>query len=572
MQRARPHNTGVADKAKVALSSGLSALNDLAGLRHPLPLPVLLYFVFMLLPITFQLGPLNFTGLRLFLLPLVIPLTVQLFIGVYGRIILPDILFILHILWVFVAILANNPSYAIEHTGSTGIELWGGYLLGRVFIRSRENFISMIRLIAFVVMCCIPFAIYELATGIPPLIKAMSSLPGISSIVDVNPGQRLGLYRVQMVFPHPIHYGIFCAILLPMCWVGMRGIYSNTARLVVSACVLVSGFTALSSGALVAIALQLGLILWAYMARNIKRRWLFLLCLFFTSYAVLGLLSSRTPFQVFMTYATFSTHNAYVRVAIFDAGIQNVLASPFFGIGLNDWERPIWLSASVDNFWLLTAMRYGFVGLLFMLGGYIWAIVRIGLRNFESDIVLWQFRRAWMFSFIGLSISLATVHVWNSIFSFIFFMFGTGMWMLFEKPHVPEKTRPGVSDDDDDPSPKNRVRRKAVHNRQNAIKTKDEAIRPFTRHFPKSTPDTAAETRPADPRPDAAQTRSSNSSTKRPPDESPDKRYTRAQRPTSPSSAGGAAPTGSSPPPSRPYTRQRISHARKTPRAPDSDD
>jgi hypothetical protein len=34
-----------------------------------------------------------------------------------------------------------------------------------------------------------------------------------------------------------------------------------------------------------------------------------------------------------------------------------------------------------------------------------------------------------MFTFIGLTFSLATVHIWTSIYSFVFFLLGAGMWM-----------------------------------------------------------------------------------------------------------------------------------------------
>ena len=44
-----------------------------------------------------------------------------------------------------------------------------------------------------------------------------------------------------------------------------------------------------------------------------------------------------------------------------------VLRHPLFGIGLSaDWGAPWWRPASVDNYWLVTAMRYGLPALVFM--------------------------------------------------------------------------------------------------------------------------------------------------------------------------------------------------------------
>jgi len=48
-----------------------------------------------------------------------------------------------------------------------------------------------------------------------------------------------------------------------------------------------------------------------------------------------------------------------------------VRAHPVFGIGYGDWARPNWIPASVDNFWLLTAMRHGVPGLGFLAAAFI---------------------------------------------------------------------------------------------------------------------------------------------------------------------------------------------------------
>ena len=105
-----------------------------------------------------------------------------------------------------------------------------------------------------------------------------------------------------------------------------------------------------------------------------------------------------------MSYATFSAHTAYWRSIIFDWGMVNVWANPIFGLGLNDWVRPRYMvSGSMDNFWLVVAVRYGIPGFALLAAGYLIALWKIGRRDFDGDQLLWQFRRAWMFSFIGLT-------------------------------------------------------------------------------------------------------------------------------------------------------------------------
>lgn len=171
-------------------------------------------------------------------------------------------------------------------------------------------------------------------------------------------------------------------------------------------------------------------------------RWWLLLGLFVIAWIVIDLLSNRTPIQVFMSYATFSAHTAYWRGIIFEWGLANVIGStekgivgsPLFGIGLNDWVRPWYMySGSMDNFWLVMAVRYGIPGLLLLAVGYVWAIVLIMRRDFADDAVLTHIRRAWVFTFFGLTFTLCTVHVWTSIYSFVFFILGTGIWMIMTK-------------------------------------------------------------------------------------------------------------------------------------------
>lgn len=432
-----PRERNLPKQTSSQTAARLVSLVSVSGLRHRLALPVLLYFLAVLLPVQFDLGPLTMTGVRLVLIVIVVPLTVQLFSGAYGKLLLTDVMFLLHVIWMAITLAINNPEQAFSNAGSTGIEFFGGYVLGRACIRSREDFVGMIRLIAFVVVCCVPFAVYELLTGTAVIIKILDALPGLRSLADIDIGERLRFERVQMVFAHPIHFGLFCAILLPLFWVGMKAIYSDALRIFVTLAIGISGFTALSSGALLAIFLQIGLIVWAYLFRASNKRWMILGLSFCLVYLIIDIASNRTPIMVFLSYATFSPHTAYWRTIIFDYGMQNVWANPVIGIGLNDWFRPGYMhSSSVDNFWLLTGMRYGIPGFALLVIGYLSALWKIGRRQFDEHSLLWQFRRAWMFSFVGLTFTLCTVHVWHNLFSFIFFMFGAGIWLLTAEPEA----------------------------------------------------------------------------------------------------------------------------------------
>lgn len=398
---------------------------------------IVLYLLMVVIPIGVSLGPLALTGVRLVLMIMIVPLMVRLFMGHYGRVLATDVLFVLHIGWMVVALIANNPSQVIEQTGSVGMEFLGGYVVGRAYIRTRADFIALTRLLIVVVLCMTPLAVVEATTGVVPLVELMKKLPGVRTVAISYQDHRFGLRRVQLGFVHPIHFGLFCSVAFSLCFVGMAGTFTTTRRWIISAIITATCLLALSSGAFLAIAAQIGMIFWAKTFEGFQRRWWILLGLFAVGYVVVDLLSNRTPIAVFMSYATFSAHTAYWRALIFEYGMQNVWANPIFGLGLNDWARPYWMPTStVDNFWLLMAMRYGFLGFLTVTLGYILVVYHVMRIDVGRDAQLTMLRRAWVFTFLGLSFTLCTVHVWTSIYSFVFFLLGAGVWFITAQPQT----------------------------------------------------------------------------------------------------------------------------------------
>ena len=183
---------------------------------------------------------------------------------------------------------------------------------------------------------------------------------------------------------------------------------------------------ALSSGPFLLGMLQFGMIAWEKITRA---KWKLLTVLAILAFIVVDLLSNRTPFEVLISYGTFNQGTAYNRVHIWNYGMQNVMSSPIFGIGLNDWFRPFWMhSGSFDNFWLLQAMRYGIPAFAFLALGIaasIWSITRAQGLSFGEN----QCRTGYMVSLTGLLFALATVHVWGPTSVFFMFYIGAGVWI-----------------------------------------------------------------------------------------------------------------------------------------------
>jgi len=420
---------GASGRAGAALSAAMNT--------GTLALPVKIFLVMVAIPFAFALGPVVITGVRLVLIFLIPVMAVRLISGKAGKMLPVDVLFFLHWLWIGVTIGIHNPDSVIQNVGATGVEFLGGYFLGRTFIRTKEDYIGLIRFSVLLVVLSLPLAVFETLTGRSLLIEILNSVPGIKGAVKAYSEKRLGLNRVQMDFATPIHYGVYCTLIFSLCYFGLKGVYSRTKRLVATLVIFACVFFSLSSGALLPVMLQLFMIIWAFMFRkNTERRWWYLLGWLAFCYVTIDLLSNRTPYRVFMTYATFSPGTAYWRAAINQFGMDNVWEHPFIGIGFSYWKRPSWMQAnSVDNFWLLMAMRHGIPGFLLVAAGYCMALWQIIFAKLGSgDEVLLRLRLAWVFTFFSLALTLNTVHIWSEIYSLVFFHIGAGLWMVTVGP------------------------------------------------------------------------------------------------------------------------------------------
>lgn len=392
---------------------------------------VFLFVIALVIPVEFRVGTLALSLPRLILLITIIPTTIGLFTGRFGRVYLVDILFALHGFWVLLSIALNNPVRVVEAAGIYNIEFFGAYVLARACIRTPQAFYRLIRAVLVFTVLSLPLAIFESLTDESLVLSLIEKIPGVDTVKQLSMPPRLGLHRSQVSFQHPIHYGLFCTAVLALTWIGMKGVLTNTLRYLAVAAVGAAVFLSLSSGALLAALMQGGLIVWNYVFRRVSRRWLLLAGIFAFGYVLVDLLSNRTPIRVFMSYATFSAHNAFWRGIIFEWGLKNVWDNPIFGLGLRNWIRPSFMrSGSIDNYWLVMAVKFGIPGFAMVAGGYLDAMIRVGRRKLTPGSFISNLRLGWMFMCIGLAFALATVHIWGPLHSFVFFLVGSGMWIV----------------------------------------------------------------------------------------------------------------------------------------------
>ncbi len=406
-----------------------------------------LFIVTLLIPLMIDLGPLLLNPHRIFLLVAFVPLFFMWISGRAGRPHATDFLFAGYVVWMAVSIFAAHGFSRIQLIGINTVEAFGAYLVGRVLVRGPQEYDRVLRALTLVMLVFLPAAIVESNAGIRIFSRLADAIGQTYTWVHSLPyyTKRLGMYRAQMVFEHPILFGVFASTTFSLLYFRVRPdgrIYGfRTAMLSLG-----NTFFALSSGPLLSLVTQIGVVSWDKIMRGLRNHWKLLIGLVVFGYVFVDLLSNRTPFEVFISYATFNAANGYMRINIFNAGIQNVWANPIFGLGMRDWVRPSWIPPSVDNFWLLMAMRHGIPGFFFIAGVMLTTIVGLG-RRVISDPAVAAMRKGAVVAFVGLTVALATVHVWGPTYAFVCFLFGATSWMRGYGPGAAsQRPRPGAPD------------------------------------------------------------------------------------------------------------------------------
>lgn len=409
------------------------------------PIAVGFFFMAMMLPtaVSLNLGGLRLSAYRIVLIVMIVPMMVQLLSGQRGRINLFDMLLFAHCSWALLALIKwAGLAQGIETGGIYIVECAGAYLLGRIYIRSSDDFTAMSRAYVSIVLATLVFTVPEALTGIHILHDGISSAVGGPRAPFIEP--RMGLERTFGPFDHPILYGVFCASSFSLAYfvLAQRQLmkFGNLTKI---AGVVLATFMSASGGPYLVLMMQGFVASWERVLGKIQGRWAALFSLFAAAYVAIDLFSTRTPFHVFVTYFTFSKQSAYNRILIFEYGTAEVSRHPIFGIGLGEWERPPWMSDSMDNFWLATAVRYGLPALLFLLAllfGLVWSVGQ--RKNLPPD---WKrARHAWAFTLFGITVAAATVHLWNALFVLFFFLLGSGAWLLDAKPEQKRRVQGGL--------------------------------------------------------------------------------------------------------------------------------
>ena len=398
------------------------------------PMLVALFIASILLPMKIYAGPLLLPPYRLILLVCFVPLAIRLFSGKSGKVLPADKLMLAAGLWAVLAYLKNHGFSVMETAGLYMVEFFGAYLVGRVGVRSANDFRVLVKTLFVISLVLLPFAAAESITRRPVILDLFPM-----SLPPVDAGVRFGMRRAQTVFAHPIHYGAFVSMLFGLSWYVLDKDKSFVARWPKAIIAGVSTVFSLSTGALLGFMIQGILILYEAVMKANAKRWRIFGWGVVIGYVILDMIATKSPFHVLVHRLTFSSGSSYNRILIFQYGIENVKDNPLFGLGNHDWVRPTYMSASADNFWLLTAMKFGIPGFLFLALAVIWLIRNVS-RSELTDPLARACRAGYLTALGGMILAGGTVHYWGNIFSFIVMVIGAGAWMAQPQPPSAQPT------------------------------------------------------------------------------------------------------------------------------------
>ena len=393
-----------------------------------MPIPVVLILVSFLCPTEFSL---YIAGLRLpphrLALLILFPIAIaRLIASPDQRIRNFDIAFILYGLWTLGVYSLHSGKEGFVYGGSLALEALGGYFVARASVRTTEQLRATMRASILAIVAAMLIALPETLLGQIFTHDLLRQITGYHHPIGIE--TRLGLTRAYGTFDHPIHYGTFCAALLALFWYAE----SRTANRKINAGTMTfATFLGLSSAPMLCLGLQGGMLMWERVTRSIKARMALTMTALAGLYVTMSMLSNRSPIAFIATGMTLDPWTGFYRLQIWEAGLQNVWASPWTGIGLGDWERPWWMiSDTVDAFWLVTGMRQGIPAFLLLALAIILLARSVLKRRWRhADGQAQRIAMGWMMSLIALSLVGATVHYWNVLHTFFFFFIGLGAWI-----------------------------------------------------------------------------------------------------------------------------------------------
>jgi hypothetical protein len=317
-------------------------------------------------------------------------------------------------MWILMALtLTEGINVSIVSGNLYVLEILGGYILVRAYCRTPNDLDCFIRYLKMGMIFIVIVGAIDHTQHQHWFMNLVSGHLGDPRGVDF----RNGFLRAQATFDHPILYGTFCSFAAILIFYNEKSTARALAYLALccAGCVL-----AQSSAPLLSLMAALGMMTYDRVLRAYPWRWKLLV----TGIAV-GIVAlwtvSNNPLSFLIRTFTLDPQTGYFRLLIWEYAGDEVLNSPWIGIGFREWQRPSFMGGSIDSLWLGLAVTYGIPCSIFVIMMMLLAMRGAGPRSVRPDL---NSHTARMSSALSMVLSLTificfTVFFWGAMWTFL---------------------------------------------------------------------------------------------------------------------------------------------------------
>jgi hypothetical protein len=299
------------------------------------------------------------------------------------------------------------------------------YFAVRLGVRTKEDYKALLWSILVIAVPLAIFGAYECWTGDNPLgFLRQYSFTGASLVDRVLPS-RGGFWRAEVTFPMSIMFGLFFAMLGPIC-AGLWGYTRRQGLLIAGLGLMVVGvLSSRSSGPIFAGMVAVG----AVALFPFRRHWKVALVLLVLWLTAIEIASNRHWYEVLASYGTLDAETAYYRIGLireaFGGGMSGHWLLGLGNIGFDELTQYGWEHADITNQYILILVRYGLLGVLPFIGVVFAGGQRLrqALKKAECEADRWL---VWclLASFVGIVAGMFSVSLFGQTQTIFFVMLG----------------------------------------------------------------------------------------------------------------------------------------------------
>jgi hypothetical protein len=391
------------------------------------PLPVLLFVLSMVLPIEMSvyIGPIFMTPSK-FIYIILMPVVLVEFFKDRDKYTF-DLMFAIMVFWICLGYVVKLGSGGLQPLGQAFLEITIPYLVARQYLTTQDILKKFIFSVGAIVLVLAILAIPEGLLHSRYLHMIPRMVTGI--VYDMQADTRLGLLRSASTFENPILFGLFSASMFSMIVYGV-----NSARYKIffaSGCIIAT-FLSLSSAAMLLLVFQISAVIFEHKTVKVPRRTLIVTLILSVLFLFIEVASNRGIVRVVISNLTFSPHTGYYRLLQWDFAQDDVRRYPVWGMpNVEAWTRPYWMTASIDNNWLLSAMKNGIPVVSLVFAIFATLVVKNYRRKRRTpDVGLRRLMTGWIIAILAIFMGGWTVALFGKMQPMLYFMVGMGAAIL----------------------------------------------------------------------------------------------------------------------------------------------